>query len=441
MHRLIEYLFFLILSCFIYGCMSTPDRQALIPYNDSIQNTVSRLQKINSLDDLRSLPATDFDLAQAVLFINLQTQPDIDVDRYIDYIDNLSAELAYHARNKKSGKEKAALISDFIWEKGFICDQPYWMSFKTNQFYEMWLMDYSNFVALLDTKKGNCMTFSLLYLILAQRVGFPIYGALIPSHIFVRFDDGNYVCNMEPTNNGHFVSDYEYFNTFRSDFDHLAPLNGSFEKKFSVYYLRNLTNKQTLGCFLMNVAMVTINNDNFDDGLRLLLLANQLNPVDPDILNNLGNVLAMKKRYDIALDAYNRQLSATPFKAKAYYNIGAAYKELGNPVQAEHSFKLAVEEKPYTFHDYWSITLAHYELGDYDTALARMDKIVHFDNKHCRAWYYKARVSAQQQDYSKAIDCLSKAVTANPISKRWAVRDNVFIQMIDDPRFRRITEQ
>ncbi len=437
----IRWLYLIIIWCFISGCLSTPKRQALIPHIDQVNHTTAQLQKIRSFDDIRNLSDNDFDLAQAVLFISEKAQPGIDKQKYLSMIDQLSAELSYHVKSRRSGKAQASLIADFIWQKGFISEQPYWMNFRTNMFYEMWNLDYSNFIALLDTQKGNCMTFSLLYLILAQRAGLPLYGVVMPSHIFVRFDDGSYRCNIETTDNGYIVSDESYVRAMDDDFDYLESCDDEFMERFGSYYLTNLTRKQVLACFLMNLAMVRINHGNVDDGLQLLLLANQCNPRDPDILNNLGNTLKRKNRHALALDAYRRQLSATPFKAQAYYNIGSAYKEMDDLPQAKRFFKEATVQKSYVFYDYWSVCMALYELGEYDTAMKQLDKIIYFDKGHCRAWYYKARVLTQLQKYDQAIECLSQAFIANTISKKWAQTDPVFTPIYSNERFRKLTSQ
>ena len=437
----IRWLYLIIIWCCISGCLSTPKRQALIPHLDQVHHTTNQLRKIHSFDDINTLSDNDFDLAQAILFISKKTQPGIDTQKYLAEIDQLAAELSYHVQSRQSAKAKANLIADFIWQKGFISEQPYWMNFRTNMFYEMWNLDYSNFIALLDTKKGNCMTFSLLYLILAQRTGLPVYGVVVPSHIFVRFDDGSYICNMETTNNGYIVSNESYIRAMNNDFDYLESCNDEFIENFGKYYLTNLTRKQVLGCFLMNIASVKINRGNLDDGVQLLLIANQCNPVDPDILSNLGNALRHKDRHALALDAYIRQLSATPFKAQAYYNIASAFKEMGDMPKAEQFFKETACQEPYVFYDYWCACMALYELGEYDTAIKQLDKIIYFDKGHCRAWYYKARVLTRLQKYDEAMECLSQAVIANTISKKWAQTDPAFTPIYSNERFKKLTTQ
>ena len=42
----------------------------------------------------------------------------------------------------------------------------------------------------LSGQSGSCVGMSLIYLLIAEKMDWPIYGVLAPSHMFVRFDDG-----------------------------------------------------------------------------------------------------------------------------------------------------------------------------------------------------------------------------------------------------------
>ena len=92
--------------------------------------------------------------------------------------------------------------------------------------------------SVLDRKQGYCLSLSILYLSLGERLGLPLYGVVVPSHFFVRYDDGRIRFNIETTGKGGNASDEHYIKKFKvpqGDHDSI--------------YMLNLNKMQTLGCF------------------------------------------------------------------------------------------------------------------------------------------------------------------------------------------------
>src|SRR5690554_6645132 len=52
------------------------------------------------------------------------------------------------------------------------------------------------------TRTGSCLGTGLLLLLLGERPGLPLYGVLVPTHFFVRYDDGFCRINLEPIKSG-----------------------------------------------------------------------------------------------------------------------------------------------------------------------------------------------------------------------------------------------
>jgi tetratricopeptide (TPR) repeat protein len=62
--------------------------------------------------------------------------------------------------------------------------------------------------------------------------------------------------------------------------------------------------------------------------------------------NDLGNSFASQKRYDMAIDAYNRAIALEPNFARAYFSRGVALAALGRHEQALESYDRALELDP-----------------------------------------------------------------------------------------------
>ncbi len=62
--------------------------------------------------------------------------------------------------------------------------------------------------------------------------------------------------------------------------------------------------------------------------------------------NSLGNTYSSQLRWDIAADAYTRAIEIDPGFARAYFNRGKAFAELGRYEEAIEDYRKAVEHDP-----------------------------------------------------------------------------------------------
>ncbi len=111
----------------------------------------------------------------------------------------------------------------------------------------------------MDRRQGYCLSLSVLYLSVAERIGLKVYGVVVPGHFFVRFDDGRTRFNIETTSGGATSTDEHYTQKFG------VPDNGR-----RTIYMKNLTKQQTLGCFFNNLG--TVYNDIGDYDTAMLAL-------------------------------------------------------------------------------------------------------------------------------------------------------------------------
>lgn len=102
--------------------------------------------------------------------------------------------------------------------------------------------DYYYLNGILDTKKGICYTMPLLYVAVAQRVGYPIYPVAAPDHLFVRYVDPSFQeQNVETTSGGKYFTDEHYVKDF--SVNERALKSGS--------YMKTMTYREFLGHILV----------------------------------------------------------------------------------------------------------------------------------------------------------------------------------------------
>ncbi len=113
------------------------------------------------------------------------------------------------------------------------------------------------FTSFLKDKKGSCVPFSLLYLIISERLNLPLYGSLSPEHIFIKFSNEKESFNVETVyfehnqliyEPGTFISDKMYKSSFK------IPERAIKEG----FFLQKLNKKQVLGIYLNNLGALVL---------------------------------------------------------------------------------------------------------------------------------------------------------------------------------------
>ena len=83
----------------------------------------------------------------------------------------------------------------------------------------------------------------------------------------------------------------------------------------------------------------------YDQAIEAYNKALELNPQDPDTLNDLGNTLASKGELDEAIDKYDKAIALKPEHARAQYNLASTLSEKGNKAEAINAYKKVVKLK------------------------------------------------------------------------------------------------
>ena len=266
--------------------------------NDNRSGTYSK-----SIEQVLRLSPEDIDLATAALIISEQWSDVVGGRKYLSKLDDM----AYEIRNRMDAGRIAAnykavpIINKYLFEE---------LGFKSvndaNNPDDLFLH------SVLDKKQGYCLSLSILYLSLGERLGIPLYGVVVPGHFFVRYDDGLVRFNIETTSNGGNADDNHYREKFK------VPENDSL-------YMSNLNKRQTLGCLFNNLGNSYNDTGNTESAMQVLERAVEINPSLSESRTNLGNIYQRKDRIDDAIYQYRSALKINPNDAKTHNNLGNAY--------------------------------------------------------------------------------------------------------------------
>ncbi len=185
-----------------------------------------------SIERTLSLPEEEIDLGTAALMLSRQWGTPKTFHMYRNKIDDMAQEIFRRLEKNHVRTDYRAIpvISEYLFDElGFesvkTADDPEDLFLHT----------------VIDKKRGYCLSLSVLYLSLGERIGLPLYGVVVPGHFFVRYEDGQRHFNIETTSKGCNAPDEHYIEKFKPP------------KTESTIYMKNLTKRETLGCFFNNL--------------------------------------------------------------------------------------------------------------------------------------------------------------------------------------------
>lgn len=347
-----------------------------------------------SLDEVLRLRDEDIDLATAALIASEYWSDIVHGRRYLEQLDAMAQEIQERLKrqNLRPGFRAIPVINDYLFNE---------LGFKTishaNDPNDLFLH------SVMDRRQGYCLSLSVLYLALAERLGLDMYGVVVPGHFFVRYDANRVRFNIETTSGGASPPDDHYMVKFN------VP-----ESRYDTIYMKNLTKRQTLGCFFNNLGNVYNDIGNVDMAMLALERAVAINPTLSESRANLGNIYLQKGRVNEAILQYKGALQLNPGDPKTHNNLGNAYMELDRMSDAASSYRRAVALDPNFVDAYRNLALVCVQGERYGEAITHLGRAVVLDpdNGHLHGQiadvYYRAR------DYGKAIAQFHKALSIKP---------------------------
>ncbi len=153
-----------------------------------------------------------------------------------------------------------------------------------------------------------------------------------------------------------------------------------------------------------------------------------------EIYYNIGYVKTAQGQYPEAIDAFRKATQLDRLFAKAFEAMGRAYKELGQPEEAEEYLNKAaeiylsseredqaeevlneiLEVNPDTINVYNTMGVLYRKKGDYPTALKHYEKALKIHPKEPNIYYNIGRIHVDMKNLDEAKSCFDKALTLDP---------------------------
>ena len=166
--------------------------------------------------------------------------------------------------------------------------------------------------------------------------------------------------------------------------------------------------------FLLNKALESLRNLNFESAELYLKQALRLESSNPHVLRLLGVISAQRRQYSDALKYLNSSLKNLPKNSLTLSNLGNVFLELreyGNALDA-YDKSIKIDSK---YEEVWSNKgNVLNELKRYDEAIAHHDKALSLKPDYAEGWSNKGITLNELKRYDEAIAHFDKALSLKP---------------------------
>ena len=287
----------------------------------------------------------------------------------------------------------------------------------------------------IETRRGTCISFTALYVAVAQRAGLPVRGVYARRHIFPRFQDETHRANVETVAAGKRLPDKHYIEHYE-----LKP-----EAIAQGLVLRSLTHREFVsyvlcayGAALADADTGNENGNENERAGRYLELAVAIAPANAVARHNLAAFLHARGDSHRALEQLNEALRRDPYLIDAYLARGRILRDQRRFTAALADAAAAIELSPEASDARLLRAEIHGLSGNLPAAAAECRAVLAKDRKNPRALYLMARLLAIARQPDQALAYLKKAIKqgARDFHRMRQLKD--FQLLHDEPRFREL---
>ncbi|MHC5073985.1 MAG: transglutaminase family protein, partial [Planctomycetota bacterium] len=132
-----------------------------------------------SIEQMLRLEPHEIDLAISALIISEEWSDLVQGRRYQTDLEDMAREIQerIEQRNLTGNHRAIEVINNYLFEElGFTSVD------KAHRPEDLFIH------TVMDNRQGYCLSLSILYLTIGERLGLPLYGVVVPSHFFIRYD-------------------------------------------------------------------------------------------------------------------------------------------------------------------------------------------------------------------------------------------------------------
>jgi tetratricopeptide (TPR) repeat protein len=162
-----------------------------------LHNRKLKGHQVWSKEEVLQLAVDEVDLSRGLLIFQFDEalDPKDEIRQYEASIDLIALQINARLSDNATHEDKIREINRFIF-------QEMQFRFPPHSLYATDIDLYTFLPSVLDSRQGVCLGVSILYLSLAQRLDLPLEIITPPGHIYVRYNNGRKIINIETTARG-----------------------------------------------------------------------------------------------------------------------------------------------------------------------------------------------------------------------------------------------
>ncbi len=200
-------------------------------------------------------------LARAALIIARLEYPDLDTEHYLEQLDRLAARVIEMLPDLPETQQVIAALNQVLFEEeGFQGNREEYYDPKNS-----FLND------VMDRKLGIPISLAVVYMEVAQRIGFPLFGVGMPGHFLLKhYDVDGRETFLDPFNRGEVLTRAQCQTMLDEIYSGQMPLQPEF--------LNTVTRRQILTRMLNNLRQIYMNQRDFRRALLVVDLVLGIHP-------------------------------------------------------------------------------------------------------------------------------------------------------------------
>lgn len=239
-------------------------------------------------------PEAQINLERAALYIAQEEYPMLEVEAYLNGLDTMAADVLEQLPAEQYPLKVLRTINQYLFEElGFTGNRSEYYD-PRNSF----LND------VIDRRTGIPITLSLVYLAIAERIGFPMIGVNMPGHFLIRPAVDEMEIFVDPFHQGEILFPQDCEELLVKVFDRRVELRPE--------YVESVGNRQFLGRLLTNLKVIYINQKTFQKALDALDRILLLFPESALELRDRGVLNYRLHRYTAARQDFQQYLAIAP---------------------------------------------------------------------------------------------------------------------------------
>ncbi len=155
-----------------------------------------------------------------------------------------------------------------------------------------------------------------------------------------------------------------------------------------------------------------------------------INPSLIEAYINLGSIHEELKQNDDTISAYTRALELDPSLDKVYINRGNIYLKQNHLKEALSDFNRAIEIRPNSSEAYSNRGVIYDETNKYDEAFSDFNKAIKIDSENAKAYSNRGKHYFKKKQYNNSLTDLNRAIEIDPsLVEAYVNRGNTYKEL------------